>query len=394
MARNETPVESLRGYLRQLTPQTRSRLLAEIERLRQNGEEVPGSDLILSELRADSRQNKRSAERLEPAARHFFRLIEPFLTDRPPERAGVAQLSRGSLPPLWDWISRDLMASMARDYAGEMKQLLSAGKQREIEKAVQTFQNKAVKYLEGTLASSNGAEQARARLASHGGSPATFDDLGKVLRVLKARAGLAKLTQSLPTRIDKLIGKRLDTTRAALDEFAATHAEAVPFALAAVARRLRAPWQLVRLATKAVETKDAVAVAATPYAIAVTVVLDALDTQVDALYAALKDEHLPRAKELLVDMYDTEYAVRVRIDLPGSQWGNRLDAIMDGVDDLLDTELQALPSGLSHVLRSRGLKHHLSLMGQLTRLGWKCRDAVTGGMLYARNLVETVRKSA
>src|SRR5690349_2781228 len=104
MTRNETPVESLRGYLRQLTPQTRARLLAEIERLRQNGEDVPGADLILAELRADLRQNGRSADRLDPAARHFFRLLEPFLTDRPAERAGVAQLSRASLLPIWDWI--------------------------------------------------------------------------------------------------------------------------------------------------------------------------------------------------------------------------------------------------------------------------------------------------
>jgi hypothetical protein len=47
MTRNETPAESLKGYLRQLSPQTRAKLLAEIERLRQNGEDVPGGDLLL-----------------------------------------------------------------------------------------------------------------------------------------------------------------------------------------------------------------------------------------------------------------------------------------------------------------------------------------------------------
>ena len=393
MTRNETPVESLRGYLRQLSPQTRARLLAEIERLRQNGEDVPGADLILTELRADARQNGRSADRLDPAARHFFRLLEPYLTERPAERAGVAQLSRASLPPIWDWIGRDLMASMARDYAAEMKKLLAAGKQREVEQAVQTFQNKAVKYLAGTLASANGAEQARARLATHGGSPATFDDLVKMLRVLKGSAALGKLTQSLPARIDKLAGKRLDTTRVGLDAFAAEHGEAVPFGLAAVARRLTTPWQLTRLATKAVDTKDAAAVAAAPYGIAVTIVLDLLDGLVDTLYAVLKDEHLPRAKELLADIYDIEYALRVRIDLADSAWGKRLDATMDEVSRLLDTELHDLPSGLRHVLRSRGLKHHLSLTGQLARLGWKCRDVLTGSMTHGRNLVAAVRNA-
>jgi len=114
MTRNEAPSESLRGYLRQLSPQTRSRLLAEVERLRQNGEDVPGGDLLLTELRAEFRQDGRAVERLEQPARHFFRPLEPYLTDRPPERANPGQISRTSLPAIWDWIGRDLMASLVR----------------------------------------------------------------------------------------------------------------------------------------------------------------------------------------------------------------------------------------------------------------------------------------
>ena len=247
MTRKETPVESLQGYLRGLTPQTRARLLAEVERLRAAGEDVPGADLILTELRAEPRKEARPVARLDPAAQHFFRLLEPYLTDRPAERANAAQLSRASLPPIWEWIVRDLMASMARAYTDEMKGLVTAGKQRELEQAVQAFQNKAVKYLAGTLASASGPEQARARLATRGGMPATFDDLAKMLRVLKAREALAKLAQGQPARIGKLDGKQLDKTHAALDAFAADHGEAVPFALAVVARRLTAPCQLIRL---------------------------------------------------------------------------------------------------------------------------------------------------
>ena len=55
------------------------------------------------------------------------------------------------------------------------------------------------------------------------------------------------------------------------------HAEALPFALALVARRLKTPWQLIRLATKAAPSKNAADVAAMPYAIAVSMVLDRLE---------------------------------------------------------------------------------------------------------------------
>ena len=225
MTRNETPAESLKGYLRQLSPQTRAKLLAEIERLRQNGEDVPGGDLLLKELRADSRQDGRAIERLDQPARHFFRPLEPYLTDRPPERANAGQISRASLPPIWDWIGRDLMASLVRSYLTEMKQFIATGSQHEIEQAVVAFQNKAVKYLEGPLKSTSGMEQARSRLVAYGAAKAGLDDLTKMMRALRAREPLTKFAEALPAKIDKLDGARLDKTRAALDALAAKSAE-------------------------------------------------------------------------------------------------------------------------------------------------------------------------
>lgn len=390
MTRNETPAESLKGYLRQLSPQTRAKLLAEIERLRENGEEVPGGDLLLKELRADSRQDGRAFERLDQPARHFYRPLEPYLTDRAPERANAGQISRASLPPIWDWIGRDLMASMVRSYLAEMKQFIATGSQHEIEQAVLVFQNKAVKYLEGPLKSTIGMEQARARLVAYGAAKAGLDDLIKMMRALRAREALTKFAEALPAKIDRLDGARLDKTRAALDALAAKSAETVPFALTLVSLRLAVPWQLIRFATKAVESKDAAVIAATPYAMAVGMVLDQLEDRVEVLYGALTDEHLPRAKELLTGIYDTEYQLGVRIDFGDTPWGRQLDAIMDRVEKLLNTEMTTLPAGLRHVLKSRALKD-LSLTSQLEWLKYKCRDAVSGSVAYGRNLISGLR---
>ncbi len=391
MTRNETPVESLKGYLRQLSPQTRTKLLAEIERLRQNGEDIPGGELILSELRAESRQDGRAIERLDQPARHFFRTVEPYLTDRPAERAHAGQISRASLPPIWDWIARDLMASMVRSYLAEMKQFIATGSQHELEQAVVVFQNKAVKYLEGPLKSTHGMDQARARLVAYGATKAGIDDLTKMMRVLRGREMLTRFAEALPPKIDKFDGARLDKARAALDALTARSAEIMPFALTLVAQRLVAPWQLIRLATKAVESKDAAAIATTPYAMTVGMVLDQLEDRVEVLYGALTDEHLPRAKELLTGIYDIEYQLGVRIDFGDTPWGRQLDTVMHRVEKLLSTEMTTLPAGLHHVLKSRGLKSHLSLTGQLTWLKYKCRDAVSGSVAYGRNLISGLR---
>ena len=41
---------------------------------------------------------------------------------------------------------------------------------------------------------------------------------------------------------------------------------------------------------------------------------------------------MPIAKDILTDVYDIEYAFRVRLDgLAGSDWGNRLDQLMEAV---------------------------------------------------------------
>ncbi len=395
MTRNETPIEALRGYLRQLSPQTRSKLLAEVERLRQNGDDLPGADVIIAELRADIAppEPKAAVERLEHAARAFFKPIEPYLTDRSPERANAGLISRASLLPIWDWLCRDLMASLARAYVSDLKSFTAGNKQREADLALHSFQNKAVKYLDGVLASKHGAEQARGRLGARADSPAAFDDLCKILLVLKASEALANLAESLPPRIDKLHGPQLEKTVALLDKLAAERPDAVPFGLTLVARRLKVPWQLIRLATKAAETKDHAEIAATRYALAVPMVLDHIEDQAEALRETLRNQHIPRAKEQLSELYSTEYAVRVRIDLPGSDWELRLDDIMDTVYEALDTESIELPSGLRHVLRSRALKKHMSLIGQLTRLGWKCRDALSGSVATGLHWIAPVRKT-
>ena len=68
------PNEKLRQYLRELTPEARALLAAELERARLRGENPPGADMILEELRADtrdacsSRRSSRSWSTTRPSA--------------------------------------------------------------------------------------------------------------------------------------------------------------------------------------------------------------------------------------------------------------------------------------------------------------------------------------
>jgi hypothetical protein len=381
-------------FLQRLTPMTRSNLLAELERLELCKDEIPGSAEILAKLRAELRKDDSTQHRAGNPSRYFFAPLEPLLTDGAPRHANSGRIARGSLSSIWEWISRDLLPTMARDYVKRLDGLIAADNQREAGKVVAAFQTKVVKCLENTLSSPDRVEETRARLAVYTASRAVYEDLTRMLCVLRARDALARFNDALPASIERFDDARVSKIEALLDGFAKDHAEAVPFALALVARRLKTQWQLVRLATKAAPSKNAADVAATRYAIAVSMVLDRLDDSRSALRVALRNDRVLVAKEILTHIYDTEYALRVRIDLlDQSDWGKRLGCLMDAIAALVNAELARFPDKLHHVLGSRKLRSYQSLAGRLTYLAWKGCDAASDAAGYCRKLIGQSEKS-
>jgi hypothetical protein len=77
-------------YLRQLTPQARSSLLVELERLEACGAEVPGAAPMLEALRAELRKGGQSHHRVANPSRHFFSPVEPLLVDGAPEHDNLS----------------------------------------------------------------------------------------------------------------------------------------------------------------------------------------------------------------------------------------------------------------------------------------------------------------
>src|ERR1700748_1742193 len=149
------------------------------------------------------------------------------------------------------------------------------------------------------------------------------------MTALRARDAIAKFNKALPEKFARFDDGEVGKMTALLNSFAKGNAEAVPFAIALIGRRLKTPWHLIRLATKAAASKSAADVAATPYAIAVSMVLDRIDDGRSALRIALQQDRVLIARDLLAEIYDTEYALNARIDqFDQSAWGTRLKASM------------------------------------------------------------------
>jgi hypothetical protein len=380
--------DRIQEFLQRLTPLTRNSLLTELERLETCDGEMPGTAEILSKLRSEFRKDGSTQNRLSNPSRYFFAPLEPVLVDGAPEHANSGRIQRGSLAAIWEWVSRDLLRTMARDYVTKIDELIASNNQKEAIKVAATFQTKVVKSVESVLTSSDGADQIRRKLATYTASRTAYDDLAKALSVLRARDALAKFKDALPVNIHKFDDAQVAKITKLLHAFRKTNAEAIPFALALVATRLRTPWQLIRLAAKAAASKSAADIAATPYAITVSMALDRLENKKSELRIALRNERVLVAKEILEEIYDTEYAFQVRIDLlDQSDWGKRLRDLMTAIAALVEAEVARFPDNVAHVLGSRSLRSHSTLAGRLTYLAFKGRDAVSGGAAFCRKLI-------
>jgi hypothetical protein len=165
-----------------------------------------------------------------------------------------------------------------------------------------------------------------------------------------------------------------------LDALRAKHADVVPFALTITVNRLETPWHLICLATKVAGSKAVSKIAATPYAVAVPMVIDKIDEKRLMLLDALKHNRIPAGKEILDEIYAIEEAVRARVALDGSDWGHHLRDLMAAIEVALEAEIKSLPVDqrhLTHVLASSRHRGAHSLRGRLGDMMRKGRDTLT-----------------
>jgi hypothetical protein len=376
-------IDRIWEFLQRLSPLTRSCLLTELERLEMCGVDMPGSADLQARLRAELRPA--GPKEAPTPSKFFFAPLEPLLVAGAPEHANTGRIAQSSITPIWEWINRDLLPIMARDYEDQMKGLIASNKAKDAQQAASVFQTKVAKSLEGNLASPDGAERARAKLAAYTASPSVYADLVKIMGALRAREALAGFRKALPEKaILKFDDAQVDKITALLDAFRKKEPDAVPFALALVAGRLKAPRELMRLATKAAPSRRAADIAAMPYAITVSMVLDQIDDKRIALRVALKKNRIVAARDILADIDITEAALQSAIrELAASEWGARMRDIRAAIVADVEVEVSRFPGNLGHILEMRNGRGN----GLLAGLVCKGRDAISDSAAFCKRLI-------
>lgn len=348
------PNKKLREYLLELKPEARSLLASELERALLRGEGPPGASAILTQLRRTVRQEGRKFPRAGNPQRLFFFAVEPFLVDDVSERKHLGRIARTSLDLLWRWICRDLMLREARSYSDQVQLLLTANEKSGADQVARAFQDLAEQRLRECLVNIKKDEKASKRVAGQIGTPHAIDEVRELAAILRARDALGVIGSRLPATISNLAGEQLENVRALLDSPGGRHRDVFLYALLIVMSRLASPWQLIRLSIHAAASDVAEQIAATPFAIAVDVVLGDFNRIVTNVRGSLTAADGDEVSRLLKDFHDAARALHTEIELPPeSAWGRQLAAARAEVAGLLEGEIGNLPGQVRRLLRPR-----------------------------------------
>ena len=166
MALGALPVDRLRQYLRELPTGARALLIKELERAVLRGDDIPGGDMLLQEVRAAVRESGEPVLRIGHPARLFFQPLEPFLTDARTDRKLPGRITRAALEPIWNWISRELVPVESKTYCDEVNRTIAAGDLNPEASLAHGLQELAVKRISAALAVAKTDEKARRRIST------------------------------------------------------------------------------------------------------------------------------------------------------------------------------------------------------------------------------------
>jgi hypothetical protein len=361
MAIDSSSIVRLREYLYSLSPEARAMLVAELELALLRGEDIAGSELVLQELRHLIRAVAQPVPRIGDAARRFFMPLEPFLTDGPADHKRLGRIARISLEPIWQWICRDLMPAEANAFSDDINRALLAGDGVKVEQMTRALHDRSIQHMNAAVAALETDEKARRRFSVQVGTPRAIEDVTTLTRILAIRDVLGDAARRLPDQFRMFEIEHAHQVKALFDSFAAEKSPAsqrsdiLLYGFIIASNRMTAPWQLLRLATYAAETDETAKIAATPYAVAVKIVLSDMEHAVSELRSELKLGRPVGA--LLKTIHDGARGMRTEVDLSvDSPWSRRLASIRGAVANMLTGEIETTPGRVRRLLRPRPAK--------------------------------------
>jgi hypothetical protein len=351
-------VERLREYLRTLKPEARAMLVVQLERSLLRSEESSGNELVLQELRRTVRAAAQPVPRIGDAAQLFFAPLESFLIDGPSDHKRIGYVSRASLEPIWHWIGRDLMPAEVKALSEDIHRALLANDQLKVHQLVRALQDRAIVHIKGALAAVGADEKAQRRFAVQVGMASALENVTTLLAILEIRDELNGLASRLPRHIRSFDGAQVDAVKSHIEaaagakslDFANRKLDVVLYGLVMVMSRLAIRWQLIRIATRAADSDNTARIAASPFAPAITIALNELESTLREMKVEFRAGR--PIISMLKELHDAARGLRAELDLSvDSAWSQQLATIRGEVSNLLKSEIETAPARIRRLLR-------------------------------------------
>ncbi len=335
----------LKSFLGSLPEQIAARLAqaVEVDRL-VDGKSLP-HEMILDGLRPALRRAA-GAERTPTPLRAFCLPFEDLFTLHPRKAKQKGSIARGSVMPVWSWVSQTLLVEQSKDYIRDFKALVFAGKHAQARACAAAFWPVAGAALNAALAE---PKKARAVL----GSELVTADAAEMALLLGVGPDVVEVQGLLPRLVPSLTEDLLHALRLIYDRLIANTPDAAPYVAVIAMHRLIRPWEALKLPLLVSRQTQDTLISSTDMGLVGEILFGEIEIHGNAV-RAVKPPNFDAAEllEPLSRFTTLSSGIVKGIDMRrDGKWGQRLmkdradlAAVMDGYMERAPKELaQALP---------------------------------------------------
>jgi hypothetical protein len=232
----------LKSFLSGLPEQIAQRLAqaVEVDRL-VDGKTLP-HEMILESLRPALRRVP-GADRTPTPLRAFCIPFEDLFTLLPRKAKQKGRIARGSVAPVWTWVTQTLLPDETKVYAAKFRALILANKHVEAREHAGTYWPVAAAAIQHALSSEQGQKAARGAL----GGQMVMEDAAEMALLLSAGDDILEIQRLLPKPVATFSDELLWALRAVYDRLAKKAPDVAPYVAVIAMHRLAKPWEALKL---------------------------------------------------------------------------------------------------------------------------------------------------
>ncbi len=317
-------------------------LAVEVDRLLE-GRGLPHDD-ILSGLRPVLRRDHH--DRTLTPLRLFCRPFQDLLSCAPRRAKQKGCIARGSLVPVWNWVSQTLMPDVAAAYVKDSKALVLAQKNDEAIARAGQFWPLAAAAMTAALKDVNNRKILQKVL----GDALAVEDADEMALLLAVGEIVENLAVLLPRPVPSFNEQLLWDVRGVYDALIETQPDVAPYVAVIAMNRLARPWEALRLPMMISRKNDETLIAKTDMGLVGEILfarMDALKTSIQQTRHPLFDADVLMEEVRTFADLSSHIVKEIELKRDG-EWGKRLLAerveigkVMEGFMDRAPKEFNA-----------------------------------------------------